>query len=161
MKSDIGKLPYTKNFFDVTIANGVLHHTNSPVLGFEKMVGATKSGGIVIVALYNRLGSIPRRLLGALGKVLLKNPPQRIKFFRKLLIKKYKNKTDSVLADAFFNPYETSFSLKEILGWFKKFNIKYLTSYPPIGKFLPHFLVEIIWMFTLKGNVFLVAGRKI
>lgn len=163
-KMDILDLKFPIDFFDIAIANGVLHHTKKPVFGFENLVRVTKPGGIIIVVVYNRLGSIPRRLLGKAARVLGgTSKEKRIAFLRKFLGKKYARKSDSVIADAFFNPYETAFSIQEVLKWFEKYNIKYLESAPSVGKVhnpLTYLLVEITWMLTLRGNVFIMVGEK-
>lgn len=161
---DVLNVKFPKNSFDAVIANGVLHHTNDPNLGFKNLLKITKPGGIILVVVYNKLGSTPRKLLGKAARLLGGNSiDTQIKWLKKYLPKRYKNKPDSVIADAFFNPYETAFGISEILNWFKNERVKYLESSPSIeaGRYLSYLLVEITWMLSFTGNVFIMVGRKL
>ena len=193
-KMDVLKLKYPKDFFDVTIANGVLHHTKNPLLGFENLVRVTKPEGIIIIVLYNKYGSLARKFFGKAVDLLVGGANIKgVTLIRKLTGKKYASVSDSVIADTFFNPYETSFSIGEVFGWFNKYGIEYLESAPPIEislypsiitnvfknkspyqimldarSSLPRsnpgslssFLVQLLWLVTAKGNVFLIIGKK-
>lgn len=160
---DVLNVKFPKNSFDAVIANGVLHHTNDPNLGFKNLLKITKPGGIILVVVYNKLGSTPRKLLGKAARLLGGNSiDTQIKWLKKSLPKRYKNKPNSVIADAFLNPYETAFGISEILNWFKEDNVRHIDSFPSIklGRYLSFLLVETYWMISLKGNVFVIVGKK-
>lgn len=109
---DILKTPNNNEVYDITVANGVLHHTQKPYLGFTNMVKLTKKEGIIVLVLYTKIGLITRKIIG--------------KIIPFTLIKLLFPKTKSVLIDAFYHPHETANSKKEILKWFRKKNLKYL-----------------------------------
>lgn len=108
---NILKTPNKKEIFDITVANGVLHHTVNPYLGFSNMVKLTKKDGIIILVLYTKIGLIIRRIIGR----LIPFP----------LIKLLLPKTNSVLIDAFYHPQEKAHSKSEILNWFEKENLRF------------------------------------
>lgn len=161
-KMDVLDLKFPENFFDLTICNGVLHHTKDPVLGFEKLVRVTKPGGKIIIVVYNKYGSLPRRVLGKIAQVFGgRSKKDQIAFLRRIFRKRFESKSDPVVADAFLNPYELSFSIREILRWFEKENVKYLESAPPIElEYYPKILTTLLkrkalldtWL-SLRGKV--------
>jgi len=51
---DVLKLPFPDNVADVTICNGVIHHTPDPLAAFLEIVRITKSGGRIFFGAYNR-----------------------------------------------------------------------------------------------------------
>ncbi len=108
---DILKTSNKEQLYNITIANGVLHHTKNPYLGFSNMVKLTKKEGIIVLVLYTKLGLILRKIIG--------------KLIPYSLIKILLPKTNSVLVDAFYHPQETAYSKKDILKWFGKQKIKY------------------------------------
>ena len=195
-KTDVLNLKFPKNSFNLVICNGVLHHTKNPLLGFENLVRVTKPGGAIMIVIYNKYGSFPRRLVGKIASIIVPgNKQNQVKFLRKIAGKKFASKSDPVIADTFLNPYETSFSIGEILSWFAKYKVKYKESAPPIeieyyppvfaelhknrsllktwlkvrrrvGKakfsfnYLSFLLVQLLWLLSLRGNIFLLIGEK-
>ncbi len=143
---DVLDLKYPKNYFDLTICNGVLHHTKDPLLGFENLVRVTKPKGIIMIVVYNKYGSLPRKLVSRIARVLGGDTKEaQIKFLRRLFGKRLSNKSDSVAADTFLNPFELTFSIHDVLSWFKKYKIEYKESAPPIEiEYYPVVLNEII-----------------
>lgn len=145
-KMDVLNLDFPKNYFDMTICNGVLHHTKDPILGFENLIRVTKPGGTVMIVVYNKYGGAPRKLVGKIARLLGGGTKEKqVKFLRKILGRKFKNKSDAVMADTFLNPYELSFSINEVLSWFEKYNVKYTESVPPIElKHYPKVVSEVV-----------------
>lgn len=117
-----------KPVYNLSFANGVLHHTENPYLGFCNMVKATKKNGFIFLVLYTKTGLLIRKFI---GKVV---PYSLINYL-------FKNKTKSVIQDAFYNPQEVAFSKKDILGWFIKQNVSFVD-------------------YKNFGNVFLITGRR-
>ena len=48
-KMNIFKMFFEKNFFDIVISNGVIHHTHDPELAFKKLVEVLKVNGIIVI----------------------------------------------------------------------------------------------------------------
>ena len=51
-----------KEFFDVIISNGVLHHTENPKLAFIELTKYLKKGGYIVIGLYHRYGRIYKKI---------------------------------------------------------------------------------------------------
>lgn len=159
-KMDVSSLKFPENFFDLTICNGVLHHTKDPVLGFENLVRVTKPGGKIIIVVYNKYGSLPRKALGkiawAFGGELKKD---QIAFLRRIFRKRLEAKPDSVVADTYLNPYELSFSIPEVLKWFEKESVEYLESAPPIElEYYPKVMIRFLQKKSLLETWLSVRG---
>lgn len=193
---DVLNLKFPRNFFDLTICNGVLHHTADPELGFKNLVKVTKPNGKIMIVVYNKYGSFPRRLFGRVAS-FFGGPTRKtqIRFLRRLTAGKFASKSNSVVADTYLNPFELTFSISDVLSWFKKYKVEYKESAPPIEiEFYPKVITEIIkkgqlleawlearekvrkakfsynqpsfllvqlaWLLSLRGNIFLIIGRK-
>lgn len=162
-KANILSFRPKKNLFDVAVANGVLHHTTNPLLGFKNMLRVTKPNGLVIVVVYNKFGSLPRKILSKAGRLFGgKSIDEKVSFLKKILPGRYGKMPDAVIADAFFHPQEITFTISDIRSWFEKYNVSYLETYPSakLTKYLPTILLEFFWMLTLKANVFIMVGKK-
>ena len=46
-------LPFENNVSDLTVCNGVIHHTEDPLKAFSELVRITKSGGYIYLKVYN------------------------------------------------------------------------------------------------------------
>ena len=55
-RMNIFKLFFQKNYFDVIISNGVLHHTRNAELAFCELVKFLKKDGLIIIGLYHKYG---------------------------------------------------------------------------------------------------------
>lgn len=173
-KMNIFKLFFDKGFFDVVISNGVLHHTHNPELSFKKLVEVLKPEGIIVIGLYHRY-----------GRTVQKIRQKSIKLFGdnfKFLDKRFKEKISEKRKKAWFldqykNPSETTHTLQEIVGWFNKYNIDYISSIPfgfnlnnklfenqKLPSSFELFLKEVSLMFNLRqiyeGGFFVTIGRK-
>ena len=51
-RMNIFKLYFKKNFFDIVISNGVLHHTTDARVAFSELVKHLKPNGIIVIGLY-------------------------------------------------------------------------------------------------------------
>jgi ubiquinone/menaquinone biosynthesis C-methylase UbiE len=177
--------------FAYTFCNGVLHHTPDPYRGFTELVRITQCCGYIIIGLYNTYG----RMIFNLRKLIFK---RRLKIDEKLkqnLIKKIvgtgesdEKKLKSWFYDQCMNPHETTHTIGEVMKWFRKNNVSYVSSIPDIKvlgkKFDQHhirlnsnpfhsktskwpngfanLLKQFIWMFTQKdtGGYFVMIGKK-
>jgi len=128
LKMSIFNLFFYKNFFDVVISNGVLHHTENPKLAFIELSKYLKKEGYLVVGLYHRYG----RIFTNIRQFLIKIFGNSFKF----LDKNTTNKNFSVekrfawFMDQYNNPKESSHSFNEVLNWFNEANIEFVSSIP-------------------------------
>lgn len=163
--------------FDVTISNGVLHHTPDPRQAFSIMASLTKPGGLIILGLYNRFGrlftNLRRHLFHYLG---------RIDFLDYYLSQKDfpEPKKQIWFKDQYQNPHETQHTVDEVLSWFDQEKIAFINAIPKItfldsltpkerlftshrrGSRLEHLLSQFLWIFTQarEGGLFVLIGQK-
>lgn len=177
IQMDIFHPCFRSQTFDVTISNGVLHHTPDPRLAFSTMVSLTKPGGLIILGLYNRFGRLftnfRRHLFRYLG---------RIDFLDYYLSQKdfSESKKRIWFKDQYQNPHESHHTVDEILGWFDRYGVIFLNAIPkitPLDRFTPaerffnhhrrgsrleHLLSQFLWIFTQvrEGGLFVLIGQK-
>jgi SAM-dependent methyltransferase len=174
-KMNIFKLFFQKNFFDIVIANGVIHHTHNPELAFEKLVDVLKVDGIIVIGLYHKYG----RMIQKIRQKLIAIFGDKFKFLDKRFRKNFSEKKKYAwFLDQYKNPHEITFSISEVLKWFKKNKIDYLSSLPidfnPDDKLFKKkeikvgfelFLKEFSQIFNLRqiyeGGFFVVIGKKL
>ena len=121
-------MQFKDGVFDYVISNGVLHHTYNTEVAFSKILKPLKKNGYVIIGLYHKYG----RLYTNLRQKLIQTFGEGLKFLDKRTTNKEisEEKRYAWLKDQYKNPFETSHTLKEVKGWFKKYNIQYLSSIP-------------------------------
>ena len=56
LRMNVFNLFFMKEFFDVIISNGVLHHTENPQLAFAELTKYLKKGGYIVIGLYHKYG---------------------------------------------------------------------------------------------------------
>ena len=157
----------------------MLHHTADAAGGVLELCKLVKSGGYVIIGLYNRYG----RLLLDLRRWLLRVFGDRLArldyFMRRGSWDTGKRKV--WFMDQYRNPYEQKFTVDHVLEWFRQNRIAYVNSlprispmrslgpvdqlfepHPPGGK-LDHFLSQLSWIVTQgrEGGLFIMIGRKL
>ena len=169
---------FKDNSFHVVICNGVLHHTHNPYLGFKSIVRLLKTGGFVIIGLYNRYG----RLMTNIRRLIFKVSGTRFHDFDPYLKRKDISdiKKNSWFLDQYKNPQESTHTFSEVLNWFNSNEIEYISSIPAIGslsqnsdKFrlfakkrdgnkFTRFISQILMPFTgqEEGGFFIMIGRK-
>lgn len=127
--------------YDIVISEGVLHHTNYPKLGFEKLTKNLKKDGFCILQLAFDYSHFQKSLQRYIINYLENNN-------NTIIIEKISNQLFSeainranrfggrskkqIIYDAYTNPKHKGINLEEIFDWFKKNNIKYYSSYPSI-----------------------------
>ena len=126
-RMNVFNLMFKKNYFDVIVSNGVLHHTKNARLAFANLCKHLKPGGLIVIGLYHKYG----RLVTNFKQLIAPYIGEKIFYFdRSLRHKKNDKRKLAWEKDQFFNPHETSHTLNEIFQWLKSENIKYVNSIP-------------------------------
>ena len=162
--------------FSVVIANGVLHHTEDPFSGFQAIADLVEPGGFIVLGLYHRYG----RLLTHLRRLIFKVTGNRFWFLDPQLRLRFTPlQRQAWLLDQYYNPHESSHTLKEVQAWFNQADIEFVTSLPQLkafspylpenlfavaspGHWLDHLYVNLKLMATCsrEGGVFIIIGRR-
>jgi SAM-dependent methyltransferase len=173
------------NAFDFVFCNGVLHHTSDPYRGFCNLVRITKPGGRLVVGLYNRYGRlmllVRRRVVALLSRV---DPGAKDRAIRKQLVTHDTDeaKRHTWYADQYEHPHESTHTVAEVLDWFGKNGVRYVSSFPKVELFDPgskrifrprsvaswrngaaaHLMVQLSWVLTQNagGGYFVLVGQK-
>ena len=126
-RQNVFNMCFKEEYFDVIISNGVLHHTKNAKLAFKNLIPLLKPNGYIVIGLYHLYG----RLLTNMKQKISPYVGENIRFFDKTLREmKSAGKKFAWQQDQFFNPHETSHTLKEILGWFDENKIDFINSLP-------------------------------
>ena len=169
---------FKENSFHFIICNGVLHHTHEASEGFLSITRLLKKEGYVIIGLYNRFGrvftNIRRGIFKMTGSFFHSFDPY-LKRDDITYIKK-----NAWFIDQYHNPHETSHTFGEVLKWFDKAGIEFISSIPEIGslarlkddynlfvkqgtgKITSRFITQLFMPFlgSKEGGFFVVIGRK-
>jgi len=124
------KPPFKDEMFDVVICNGVLHHTSDPLLGFESISKLVKTGGYIIIGLYNKYGRIftdIRRSIFTITNENLKSLDPRVRDNIS------DNKKHSWYMDQYKNPHESKHTIDEVLNWFENNGFEFVNCIPDIN----------------------------
>lgn len=135
-----------KKLFDIVTADGVLHHTNNPKLGFKNLCDSLKPKGYLIYGTNLSSGRFLRNLQRyILFKYSIKKfnridhkEIERLarKFFKSHLdrAKKFGNRSiKAIIYDDYINPKIKSYNLQETLEMFKKNSLTLYSAWPPIS----------------------------
>lgn len=126
-RMNIFKLFFQKNYFDVIISNGVLHHTRDAEIAFSELVKYLKKDGLIIIGLYHKYGrfihNIRKKIINIFGEKFKFIDPR---FKENISI----NKKESWFLDQYKNPYEKNYTISEVLEWFRNNKIQYISSVP-------------------------------
>lgn len=114
--------------FDVVIANGVLHHTGDPFRAFRSILRCLKRGGFIVVGLYNTYG----RLTTDLRRLVFRLTGDRFQFLDPRLRRKHLGSAVRLawFKDQYKHPHESTHTLGEVLGWFDRSAVAFMTSIP-------------------------------
>jgi SAM-dependent methyltransferase len=162
--------------FDVVISNGVLHHTSDCAGAFQAIAPLVRSGGFIIIGLYNWLGRLPtlwRRWL-----------IERFGGGGALLDHRLRGKGEAARREAWFmdqyrHPHETKHSIDEVLAWFNSAGFDFISSVPaigdvefsedirllephPAGRYLDRLSTEMEMLLSggADGGLYIMIGRK-
>jgi carbamoyltransferase len=169
---------FKKDFFDVVLCNGVLHHTSDPLGGFRGLAPLVRPGGRIVIGLYNRYG----RLMTDLRRQLFRFSGGRGRFVDPHLrsLRRGSDKERAWFADQYRHPHESKHTVGEVMRWFREAGLQFVRGIPAVtldadpidagGLFEPerpgngfdHFLVQAVHIVTgnREGGLFLMIGRK-
>lgn len=117
------------NYFDFVWCNGVLHHTKNPYLAFKIISKYLKSNGYILVGLYNKIG----RIRTLFRKYVYKFFGRKILEIIDPTLRKLKLDEDEKSAwirDQYMHPIESLHTIDEVLDWFNKNDIEFISSIP-------------------------------
>lgn len=142
--------------FDIIICTGVLHHTEDAYKGFLNLVGLLERNGIIIVGLYHKYARWRFRFIRFLLHLFVSKDYKKLdlwfeknNFFARFLKRAPKNS----VYDRYLVPFESYHTLREVKGWFKKNNLKFVENSKNVDGF------EIFKIFERK-TLFFVSGHK-
>lgn len=122
--------PFADASMDVVISNGVLHHASDPEGGFRSIATKVKPGGYILIGLYNWLGRLPtlwrRRLIEVFGD-------RMAKLDSRLRRGELNAGRSAAFRDQYMHPHESKHSMDEVLRWFERNRIEFISSIPSIG----------------------------
>ena len=177
VNADIFDDVLSDNYFDLIWCNGVLHHTKDPYGAFEILVKSLKKEGYLLIGLYNKIGRVRtifrRYMFKFFGrKILDKIDPtlRNLKFDE--------NEKNAWIRDQYIHPIESIHTIDEVLNWFDKNNITFISSIPSAdfdydyndifkkkssGTFFSRILNQISMIFNSLGSdggLFVLIGKK-
>ena len=163
--------------FDYVFANGVLHHTADASGGFRLLLPLLKPGGFIVVGLYNTYG----RLLLRLRRLVFRFTGNRALWLDGILRASEvgDDKKRIWFLDQYAHPHEQTFTVDDVLGWFRQAGVEYVSSIPPIrvghrlaaeeslftprppGTRIDHVLTQLAWIVSQsrEGGFFITIGR--
>jgi SAM-dependent methyltransferase len=172
--------------FDYVFCNGVLHHTSDPYGGFRHLVRIARPGAFIVVGLYNTYGRLILHVRRRLVRLRMRFDPQaKERALQKQLVRMENDaeKLRTWWADQYEHPHESTHTVDEVLGWFARNGVSYVSSFPKAELFsaaevdkvfkprraarlfnssLAHVLVQLGWIVTQNdgGGYFVIVGRK-
>ena len=177
VNADIFDDVLSEEYFDFIWCNGVLHHTKDPYLAFKILIKSLKKDGYVLIGLYNKIG----RLRTIFRKYLFKLFGKKVLDFLDPTLKNLKLNEDEKNAwirDQYMHPIESLHSIDEVLKWFSKNNIQFVSSIPSsdfdydyknlfdkksVGSYYSRIVNQISMLFNKLGSdggLFIVLGKK-
>ncbi len=154
LEKNILETDFSKEF-DIVIALGSLHHTVNAKKGFKMGVKHLKKNGLIIIGLYNKYSRARHRMKRVVLKLICGNDIEKRIMLGEKLFKG--NKSKSWLADKYGQVHESYHNINEILNWFEKENITYITSNP---KHNYPIIDEVKWFLLKKNAFFVMVGKK-
>jgi len=162
---------------DLVVTNGVLHHTADPEGAFRSILATLRPGGHIMVGLYNWLGRLPtlwrRRLIEVFGDRLA-TLDRRLRGGAPATAR-----ATAWFRDQYQHPHESRHSMDEVLRWFARQRVEFVSSLPPVGDvdftdderlFAPHRRgtrldrlsseLEMLISGGRDGGLFIMIGRK-
>lgn len=172
--------------FDYVFCNGVLHHTGDPYGGFRHLVRVTRPGGFLVIGLYNKYGRLMLHVRRRVVRWQLRfDPEARDRALKKQLVKLENDseKRRTWWADQYEHPHESMHTVDEVLDWFRRNGVAYVSSFPraelysssdvekifkprPSGSLsgsrTAHLLTQLAWIVTQNsgGGYFVMVGQR-
>lgn len=171
--------PLKDEIFDLVYSIGVLHHTPDPEGGFGRISRLVKSGGYIILGLYNLYGRMPTKIRKLIYNNF--NADFLYKLDRQLKERKESDsRFNAWFKDQYAHPHESSHTADEVLRWFSDNNFRYISSVPyfngeylhetdnlfrsrPQGASISRLITQLEMIFNSQGEggVFIMIGQKI
>ena len=128
VQMNLFKPVFSPESFDYVICSGVLHHTSYPYQGFQTIANLVKPRKYIIIGLYNSWGRIPTDI----RRIIFNLTGDKFTFLDPLVSKVDigKLKKHIWFMDQYKNPHESKHTIDEVLSWFDKNNIAFLSSIP-------------------------------
>jgi SAM-dependent methyltransferase len=130
VQTNLFRLPFEPEQFDVILCNGVLHHTSDPRRGFEGLLPLLKPGGHIIIGLYNTYG----RLMTDLRRKIFRLTNGAAKwidpYLRSAPISQAKRR--AWFADQYLHPHESKHTIGEVLQWFEQAGLVFVRGVPSV-----------------------------
>jgi SAM-dependent methyltransferase len=180
VRGDIFDEIFSEGIFDFVITNGVLHHTGDAKKAFNKACLPLKINGHIFVGLYNRYGRVRTIVRKYFYKIIGK---KFLFIFDPVLRKIPKNssgKIDAWIKDQYLHPIESLHTFDEVLKWFDKNNVDFVSSIPKCNPYetideepflrqsqatsserIFSQLIMIFNHFGAEGGLFIFTGKKI
>lgn len=134
IKASVLDLPFENNTFDIVISSGVIHHTPDPNKAFSELARVLKKNGTFILYVYNNYAHIFSNLRRTFINFFAgEDIHERVRLAKKFFPNYTNRQPLATTYDEFGHPHKTEHSIKEVLQWFKKNNIKYNSIYPKLG----------------------------
>jgi len=182
VNADMFSDPFERGYFDVVWSSGVLHHTENPEKGFNIISTWLKPEGYIVIGLYNLYGRMRTGFRQKLFMLLGSGKLARfiVSLFDPVLRKEIsKQKKDAWFQDQYEHPVETWHTIDEVLTWFSKNNIEFISSIPTAnsntveysdifvkqdkGNWVTRVVSQVGMLFSPlggEGGLFLVIGKK-
>lgn len=178
VNADIFEDVLVDEYFDFIWCNGVLHHTKDPNQAFNVAIKSLKKNGYVLIGLYNKFGRLRTLIRKLFYKIIgLKFLEIFDPTLKKLKISK--NEKLAWIRDQYNHPQESLHTLDEILNWFEKNKIDFISSIPSCdfidnnyeeifkkrskGNYFYRLLSQILMIFNSLGSdggLFIIIGKK-
>ena len=177
INADIFDDVLSDDYFDFIWCNGVLHHTKDPYGAFEILIKYLKKNGYVLIGLYNKIGRIRtvfrRYMYKFFGRKVIDiiDPTLRS-------LKFDESEKNAWIRDQYIHPIESLHTIDEVLIWFEKNQIDFVSSIPSadfdydyenifkkksLGSFFSRILNQILMVFNTLGSdggLFVLIGKK-
>jgi SAM-dependent methyltransferase len=175
VETDLHRSALKSSAFDVVYSSGVVHHTPNPRAAFAQVAQLARSGGVVIVGVYNTVARLPHRLRRSIARTT----HFRVVPFDSVLRERRHDpdRREAWLRDQYQHPVEHSCTIAEVKKWFTDNEVDYLRSFPsPVlddeseDLFAPvvddwsieRWIAQVGWMWTLggEGGLFFAIGAR-
>jgi SAM-dependent methyltransferase len=116
--------------FDYVFSNGVLHHTANAYGAFQNLCRTLKPGGFFVLGLYNTYGRLFLKLRQRIFQVTNDRLTWLDYFMRRKALGGLKKQI--WFMDQYRNPHEDTFTVQDVLRWFRENGLRYINSVPKI-----------------------------
>ncbi|HZX95416.1 MAG TPA: class I SAM-dependent methyltransferase [Myxococcales bacterium] len=128
VETDLHAPGLRRGAFDVVICSGVLHHTPDPRKSFAAVAQLVRSGGVIVLGLYNSFARLPlraRRLVARLSRYrwIPGDPVLRDR-------RSEPERREAWLRDQYRHVEEHRHTLGEVRGWLREQGFTYLRAFP-------------------------------